>query len=145
VRWRANLSLSRRTALVSLFDYLADLPQYRPALNDDRLLGWGEWRHEFLCHPVDQRRRSFQKRYAGRKQVKNMAGHGWDRKAPGYRRSPASDHQDLAWVFDGIIDEVIGDFGLIMNGTAGDEIDRVDYRYGTPSKHHRSCIIGTAQ
>ena len=62
-----------------------------------------------------------------------MAGHGWDRKAPGYRRSPASYHQDLAWVFDGIIDEVIGDFGLIMNGTAGDEIDRIDYRYGTPS------------
>jgi N,N-dimethylformamidase len=61
-----------------------------------------------------------------------MAGHGWDRKAPGYRRSPASYRQDIAWVFEGIDDQVIGDFGLIMNGTAGDEIDRIDYRYGTP-------------
>jgi N,N-dimethylformamidase len=62
-----------------------------------------------------------------------MAGHGWDRKSPGYRRSPASYRDDLAWVFEGIDDEVIGDFGLIMNGTAGDEIDRIDYRYGTPA------------
>ncbi|MFH8134914.1 N,N-dimethylformamidase beta subunit family domain-containing protein [Pantoea osteomyelitidis] len=61
-----------------------------------------------------------------------MAGHGWDNKAPGYRRTERSYQPDAAWVFDGICDEVIGDFGLIMNGTSGDEIDRVDYRYGTP-------------
>ena len=62
-----------------------------------------------------------------------FAGHGWDRKAPGYRRSPESYRKDLAWVFEGIDDQIIGDFGLIMNGTAGDEIDRIDYRYGTPA------------
>lgn len=61
-----------------------------------------------------------------------MAAHGWDRKAPGYRRSPRSYGEDVAWVFEGIADEVVGDFGLIMNGTSGDEIDRIDYRYGTP-------------
>jgi N,N-dimethylformamidase len=61
-----------------------------------------------------------------------MAANGWDRKAPGYRRSPRSYGKDVAWVFEGITDEVVGDFGLIMNGTSGDEIDRIDYRYGTP-------------
>ena len=61
-----------------------------------------------------------------------MAGYGWDRKAPGYRRSEASYLPEAAWVFYGINDEVIGDFGLIMNGTSGDEIDRIDYKFGTP-------------
>lgn len=65
-----------------------------------------------------------------------MAAHGWDNKAPGYRRSPESYHQDVAWVFDGIEDEIIGDFGLIMNGTSGDEIDRIDFRWGTPVHTH---------
>lgn len=62
-----------------------------------------------------------------------MAAHGWDNKAPGYRRSQDSYHQDVAWVFDGIDDDVIGDFGLIMNGTSGDEIDRIDLTRGTPA------------
>ena len=61
-----------------------------------------------------------------------MAANGWDRRAPGYRRTPASYRDDVAWVFDGIAEEVVGDFGLIMNGTSGDEIDRIDYRHGTP-------------
>ncbi len=29
-------------------------------------------------------------------------------------------------------DEVIGDFGLVMNGASGDEIDRLDLAYGSP-------------
>ena len=62
-----------------------------------------------------------------------MGGHGWDNKAPGYRRSERSYEPDAAWVFEGIEDEVIGNFGLIMNGTSGDEIDRSDFRYGTPA------------
>ncbi|WP_158783978.1 N,N-dimethylformamidase beta subunit family domain-containing protein [Pantoea sp. BAV 3049] len=62
-----------------------------------------------------------------------MGGHGWDNKAPGYRRSERSYQPDAAWVFEGIEDEVVGDFGLIMNGTSGDEIDRADFRYGTPA------------
>lgn len=61
-----------------------------------------------------------------------MAGYGWDRKAPGYRRSAASYRPEASWVFEGIADLVVGDFGLIMNGTSGDEIDRIDYKYGTP-------------
>lgn len=61
-----------------------------------------------------------------------MGGFGWDDKAPGYRRTPESFDAAVSWVFDGVEEEVIGDFGLIMNGTSGDEIDRVDHRYGTP-------------
>lgn len=61
-----------------------------------------------------------------------MGAHGWDNKAPGYRRSARSYQSDAAWVFAGIEEEVIGDFGLIMNGTSGDEIDRADSRFGTP-------------
>ncbi|WP_329378601.1 N,N-dimethylformamidase beta subunit family domain-containing protein [Streptomyces sp. NBC_01716] len=61
-----------------------------------------------------------------------MGAHGWDNKAPGYRRTAESYRDDVRWVFEGIEDEVIGDFGLIMNGTSGDEIDRIDHRYGTP-------------
>jgi N,N-dimethylformamidase len=56
---------------------------------------------------------------------------GWDSRAPGYRRTAAA--LDFAWVFEGIgPDELIGDFGLVMDGTAGDEIDRADPALGTP-------------
>ncbi|WP_300549142.1 N,N-dimethylformamidase beta subunit family domain-containing protein [Roseovarius sp.] len=36
------------------------------------------------------------------------------------------------WVFDGIDDELIGDFGFSGNGAAGFELDHMDHRIGTP-------------
>jgi hypothetical protein len=37
--------------------------------------------------------------------------------------------------FEGVSDDdIIGDFGFIMNGAAGDEIDRLDYSLGTPTE-----------
>ena len=58
---------------------------------------------------------------------------GWDARAPGYRRTAAASDERVAWVFDGIgPDEPLGEFGLIMGGTAGDEIDRADPALGTP-------------
>ena len=36
------------------------------------------------------------------------------------------------WIFAGIDDEIIGDFGLSGGGAAGFELDRVDYRLGSP-------------
>ncbi|MEP3275788.1 MAG: N,N-dimethylformamidase beta subunit family domain-containing protein [Stappiaceae bacterium] len=36
------------------------------------------------------------------------------------------------WVFDGIEDEMIGDFGFSGNGAAGFELDHIDYRLGSP-------------
>jgi N,N-dimethylformamidase len=39
---------------------------------------------------------------------------------------------DYAWVFDGIKNEIIGDFGYSGNGAAGFELDHIDYRLGSP-------------
>ena len=49
-----------------------------------------------------------------------------------YRRLPASIGADVAWIFEGVEDEVIGDFGLSGGGAAGFELDRADKRLGTP-------------
>lgn len=49
-----------------------------------------------------------------------------------YRRTAESRAPDLAWIFDGIDDEKLGDFGFSGGGAAGFELDRVDARLGTP-------------
>lgn len=49
-----------------------------------------------------------------------------------YRRRPASYEAAAAWIFDGIDDEILGDFGLCGGGAAGFELDRVDRRLGSP-------------
>jgi len=38
----------------------------------------------------------------------------------------------VAWILEGIDDEVIGDFGLSGGGAAGFELDRADFALGTP-------------
>ncbi len=50
-----------------------------------------------------------------------------------YRRRPEtfSDPQ-IAWIFAGIQDEIIGDFGFSGGGAAGFELDRADFRLGSP-------------
>ena len=59
---------------------------------------------------------------------------GWDAHTPGYRRLPGSFDPRAAFIFEGVGgDEIIGDFGLVMNGCAGDELDRADHNLGTPS------------
>jgi N,N-dimethylformamidase len=58
---------------------------------------------------------------------------GWDGRAPGYTRQPDSFNPRVDFIFEGIgNDEVIGDFGLVLGGAAGDELDRADTRLGTP-------------
>ena len=49
-----------------------------------------------------------------------------------YRRTPASYGPDVAWIFDGVEGETLGDFGLSGGGAAGFELDRADTRLGTP-------------
>jgi N,N-dimethylformamidase len=49
-----------------------------------------------------------------------------------YRRLPGAADARAAWIFEGIDDEVIGDFGLSGGGAAGFELDRADFRLGTP-------------
>jgi N,N-dimethylformamidase len=62
-----------------------------------------------------------------------FAAQGFD-IAAAYRRTEASRDPRAAFIFAGVEDEVIGDFGSIGGGAAGWEIDRVDTRLGTP--HH---------
>ena len=53
--------------------------------------------------------------------------------ATGYRRTAASFDPRAAFIFEGVgADEIIGEFGLLNGGAAGYEVDRLDYRLGTP-------------
>ncbi|CAN5497336.1 large subunit of N,N-dimethylformamidase [soil metagenome] len=56
---------------------------------------------------------------------------GFDRSSP-YQRTAASLDPRAAWIFEGVGDEPIGDFGLTMGGAAGFEIDCADAGLGTP-------------
>ncbi len=49
-----------------------------------------------------------------------------------YRRTAASYKPDVSWMFDGIDDELIGDFGFSGGGAAGFELDRYDRYLGSP-------------
>jgi N,N-dimethylformamidase len=49
-----------------------------------------------------------------------------------YRRMPGAADPRAAWIFDGIGDEIIGDFGFSGGGAAGFELDRADLALGTP-------------
>ncbi len=75
-------------------------------------------------------------RYRGRAPQRvvgvGFASQGWG-GATGYRRLPDSFDPRAAFIFAGIgAEEIIGDFGLVMGGAAGDEIDRADAGLGTP-------------
>jgi len=49
-----------------------------------------------------------------------------------YRRLPASHEPQFAWMFEGITEEILGDYGLSGGGAAGFELDRADADLGTP-------------
>ena len=49
-----------------------------------------------------------------------------------YRRTEESRAPDLAWIFDGVEGDVLGDFGFSGGGAAGYELDRADVRLGSP-------------
>jgi len=67
---------------------------------------------------------------------------GWG-GSEGYDRLPGSNSPEASFIFDGIApEEVIGDFGLVMGGAAGDEIDRADPAYGTPPE---AIVVATSQ
>jgi N,N-dimethylformamidase len=60
-----------------------------------------------------------------------FAAQGWG-GACGYKRLSASFEEPGKQFFKGIDGAIIGDFGIIMGGAVGDEIDRLDYELGTP-------------
>ena len=49
-----------------------------------------------------------------------------------YRRTAASYRPEFGWMFEGIDDELIGDFGFSGGGAAGFELDRYDRYLGSP-------------
>jgi N,N-dimethylformamidase len=49
-----------------------------------------------------------------------------------YRRTEASHDPRAVFIFDGVPEEVLGDFGILQGGAAGLEIDCVDPMLGTP-------------
>uniref|UniRef100_UPI002FFA8EFF N,N-dimethylformamidase beta subunit family domain-containing protein n=1 Tax=Rhizorhabdus wittichii TaxID=160791 RepID=UPI002FFA8EFF len=63
-----------------------------------------------------------------------MASQGFDRGAP-YQRTAASHDPRAAFIFEGVDDELLGDFPALTlgYGAAGYEVDRVDERLGTPA------------
>lgn len=71
-----------------------------------------------------------------------MCSQGWDEKAPAFTRTPLSYEPQWAWVFEGVEDDLIGDFGLIMNGASGDEVDRCDVALGSPPN---TAVLATSQ
>lgn len=60
-----------------------------------------------------------------------FASEGMDESVP-YRRMPDSWHKGVAWIFEGVEGDLIGNFGLAGGGAAGVEIDRYDLTLGTP-------------
>jgi N,N-dimethylformamidase len=62
-----------------------------------------------------------------------FAAQGWG-GASGYVRLPDSFDRRAAFIFDGVADDaIVGDFGFVLGGAAGDEIDRYDPRLGSPA------------
>lgn len=59
-----------------------------------------------------------------------------------YRRQPGSYEQRAAFIFDGVNDEILGDFGLVGGGAAGLEFDRADHDLGTPAN---TLILATSE
>jgi N,N-dimethylformamidase len=49
-----------------------------------------------------------------------------------YRVLPEAKDPRVAWMLEGVTDELIGDFGLSGHGAAGFELDRTDKKLGTP-------------
>ncbi len=49
-----------------------------------------------------------------------------------YRRAPDADNPRAAFIFKGVPDEIIGDFGLVGGGAAGIELDCISRELGSP-------------
>ncbi|WP_082143771.1 N,N-dimethylformamidase beta subunit family domain-containing protein [Nitratireductor soli] len=60
-----------------------------------------------------------------------FAAQGFDRSSY-YRRTPASRDPRVAFIFDGVEGEILGDFGTAGDGAAGEELDSFDLRQGSP-------------
>ena len=69
-----------------------------------------------------------------------FASEGWS-KGCGYRRLDASYASPAAKFFDGISEEIVGDYGHVLGGAVGDEVDRFDVALGSPE---HAYVLGTS-
>jgi N,N-dimethylformamidase len=61
----------------------------------------------------------------------------------GYRRAASQRVASAAeWVFAGVAEDVIGNYGLVMGGAVGDEVDRADSDLGTPPE---AILLATSE
>jgi N,N-dimethylformamidase len=49
-----------------------------------------------------------------------------------YRQTPSARDNHHAWIFEGVKDELFGDYGFSGGGAAGFELDRLDHHLGSP-------------
>ncbi len=73
-----------------------------------------------------------------------FSAQGADERAPGYRKV-LSDSSEGEWgfVFEGVEHpDAIGEFGLLLGGAAGNEVDRADPGRGTPSE---TVVLATSK
>ena len=59
-----------------------------------------------------------------------------------YRRRPDAEDARAAWIFEGVDDDVLGNFGLSGGGAAGFELDRADVTLGTP---RHALVLATSE
>jgi len=69
-----------------------------------------------------------------------FASEGWSRGC-GYRRLDASYNSPAAKFFNGVPEEVVGDYGHVLGGAVGDEVDRFDIALGSPE---HAYLLGTS-
>lgn len=70
-----------------------------------------------------------------------FAAQGFDRSSY-YRRRPEADDPRAAFIMEGVTEEIIGDFGTIGGGAAGEEIDRHDVHLGSP---RHALVVATSE
>src|SRR5262249_31569639 len=58
-----------------------------------------------------------------------------------YAREPGSRNPRASWIFDGVGEDPVGGYGLVMGGAGGFEIDRADLALGTPP---HALLLATA-
>jgi N,N-dimethylformamidase len=86
------------------------------------------------CHQLDGQLGGMWRR--NRRPPQQLAGVGFSGQGlfegTYFRRLPASNDPAYGWLFEGIPEEIIGDYGLSGGGAAGFEFDRADRDLGTP-------------
>ena len=122
------------------FYWCSEFHPDNPAITEVRK---GEAGSRAYCMPPGEKDHAFDGKFGGMWRARGrradkicgltFSAYGFDVSSY-YRRGPDSRRADCAWIFEGVgEDEIIGDFGLIGDGAAGLEIDRVDFDLGTPA------------